>query len=111
LTSWQASAGGKDHDSQEQGNQDEDGDEGSLREDVEDGKDGDVCFVPSQHALYKLCTQHIDPYQCSVHLTSRYIFYVESIDRKSMQQSLMMFALPQKIFVVLILRSSPLFTV
>jgi hypothetical protein len=39
---WQVSAGGQEHESQEQGNEDEDGDNGSLRDDVEDVKDDNV---------------------------------------------------------------------
>ncbi len=39
---WQVTAGGKDHDTQEQGNQDKDGYDSSLRKDIEDGKAGNV---------------------------------------------------------------------
>jgi len=39
---WQVSAGGQEHESQEQGNEDEDGDNGSLRDDVEDVEDDNV---------------------------------------------------------------------
>ena len=68
-----------------------------------------VLCPPNAH--HKLCNQRTDSDQCSVHLTSRYISYMDSIDRKSMLQSLMMLAMPQKIFIVSIRRSSPLFTV
>jgi hypothetical protein len=39
---WQVSAGGQEHESQQLGNEDEDGDNGSLRDDVEDVKDDNV---------------------------------------------------------------------
>ncbi len=41
--------------------------------------------MSTEHAHHKLCNQRTDPHQCSDHLTSRYIFYMDSIDRKSMQ--------------------------